>query len=98
MPAVIPSNTSMLQLAPIAIGEFGSPEQTGHAHVRRGVMSQTAISAVAVRMHFWAIVRHDARISSSYAQAVNGSTDRSVGHGATVMPATARQKFGASSM
>ena len=50
-PAVTPNNNRMPQLAPIAIGEFGSPKQTGHAHVRRGVMSMTAISTVAVRMH-----------------------------------------------
>ena len=55
IPAVSPSNASMPQLAPIVIGELGSPGQTGHAHVRRGVMSKIAISAVAERMNVWAM-------------------------------------------
>jgi hypothetical protein len=49
MAAVIPSIASVLQLAAIAIGAFGSAGQTGHAHVKRGLRSKTAVSAEAVR-------------------------------------------------
>ena len=54
-PAVIPNNNRMPQLAPIAIGEFGSPKQTGHAHDNRGVASIVATTATSVRMPRWVI-------------------------------------------
>ena len=39
----------MPQLAPIAIGEFGSPKQTGHAHVGCGAASSSVITTKTIR-------------------------------------------------
>ena len=50
-PAVTPNNNRMAQLAPSAIGEFGSPKQTGQAHDTRGAASVSAKTVRTVRLH-----------------------------------------------